>query len=115
MADTAELTVHGTGVIETLGDGSLRYVHQVGSDPWPRRFGVRISPESLQILKARKRCQENALWRVTEDFVERISKSGYTLSPQSLPDFILHEDVARKLLDGNDLTLDDALKSVVSK
>jgi len=114
MTEVITLAVEGTGKIETLNDGSLRYIHRAGYSPeLSREFGVRIPRESLQLLKRSKRyVQDGELWRETENFVRKISDAGYTLS-QSFPDFILHEEVARKLVNGTGLTLEEAQRSVV--
>jgi hypothetical protein len=114
MAEIAAFAVEGTGKIENLNDGTLRYVHRVGSAPeLSRAFGVRVPRESLQVFKTGKRyMQDGQLWRETENFVRKISEAGYTLS-QSFPDFILREEIARKLLNGTDLTLEEAQNSVV--
>jgi hypothetical protein len=117
MAEVAEFIVQCTGVIEKLDDGTLRYVHRMGSvasDCW-REFGVCVPPQSLQLFKEKKHyMQDGQLWRETENFVEKIRNSEYTL-PQSFPDFILREDVVQKLLNGSDLTLEDVQNSVVQR
>ncbi len=116
MAKGAELTIQGTGEIETMQDGTRRYVHNL-SDPsgWRGTLGVRVPRESLDLLKVGTRSmQDGQLWRVTEEFIRQVMTCGYTL-PDPLPDLILRENVTRKLLNGSGLNFEDVQASVVWK
>jgi hypothetical protein len=113
MAIAAELTVQGTGKIETLDADVMRYVLTVTRGSRSGEFGVRAPEKSRNLLKAGKRLTQDAqLWRLIEEFFNKIVESGYTLS-DPLPDFVLHEAVARKVLNGGKLSIDDVQNSVV--